>query len=300
MRMLRMLPAALLLLPLLPGAATAQGDALDITFTFKELRFTLLPHGFKSDSDGSGLRVNIVNVSITDENAVDLRNCIDGQDEPSCSYGSQLEQARYSPGEDAKDRTVQSAEVEKFQGLVATGINVGQIQIETLEAFEDMLRNNITIDGKKGGSTHVAEFVLRGAEGGVSSGEPVYADVTLEMSYPNDKAARTHTVAIKSFHVSDAGFAVESIQWRSQADGETWRFLTDQTKPVSVKNRVSITGWTSQQTAFEDATDTASTGLVLVAEKTTTVGGKKKTPGFESALVVLALLGLALGMRRRW
>ena len=294
MRTLRILPAAVLLFALIPAPVPAQGDALDILFHFDELSFTLFPHGFESNSGGSGLRIRIENVSIEDDNAIDLRNCIDGQSEPSCSYGDILDEY-YDDGDG--DRTAEANEITAFQAVVKSAIALG-LQIEKLERLKTMLRQNVTLDAKAGGNAKVTEFILRGAEGAISSDLPVYADVTLEMDYPNDKAANAHTLVVKAFGLKNEGFTYATVVWLVHADGETWRYVSDQTKPIAQKNRVTASGWSSAQTTFESSTN--GDGLTLVSEKVTTSGGKKKAPGFEVVFVALALLGVALAARRRW
>lgn len=255
-----------------------------VAFNFDTLWFKFHPAGIAStQASGSGLEVFAQNVKIEGAEVQDLRACIDGWGEPECSYGSILS-TFYQAN---KDGTVDQAEVDRFEKIAVLGAQ----RIEKIERMSEMLKRNVTIDGVTGGDPRVVELDFREAIGPIAATTPAFADVKSEVGYANDKNAQRHEIHVRGFHLDLEGFQYTTVKWTLEGD-KKWVFKPSDTLPETRKDKVSGTGWTSNQAEFESSTDST---LRIVVE----VPAKKKSPGFE-LVVVAGAVGLALlGAARR-
>ena len=183
----------------------------------------------------------------------------------------------------------EASEVTVFASLAPLQMD----ELETVRMLSGLLQNNVSVDGRFGNTPKVVKMDLRSAEGPVNSTQPAYADVSIEVDYPNDKKATRHEIHVRALNLDGEGFTYTNVIWNVQGTAK-WSFNADQTQPDGAKAKVSADGWSSDQATFESATDPT---LRLVVEKP---GGKKRTPGFDLLPAVAAIASLLVLVRRRW
>lgn len=275
-----LLPALALLVP----TASAQGVDLGIDFTFDQLRFTFHPNGPEASGDegGSSLDIFADRVKVEGDKALDLRHCIDGQDD--CSYSGALKLVGYAGD---KNGEVEATELQNFQQLAPLGVE----QEPKIVALNGLIRHNISVDGKEGGRPHVTEVTFEGVLGPANSTATVDAFITIEVEYNNDKKAKSHTIEVRDIDLTAQGYAYGNAVWVDQAV-KNWQWNAKKTEPASVRGFVTADGWTSTQTQFEEST---LGPLKLVVEQKS----GKRAPGFEAGALVASLAGLWAWAGRR-
>jgi hypothetical protein len=268
-----------------PATVTAQdGDWLS-TFEFDQLKFVFWPAGVEnrqdSDGKGSAITVHADRVAIKDWDALDVRHCIDG-DQEWCSYP---ELARAAGGNN--NGQVEPKEIQSFQTFAQIGL---RSQIEKVDQLADTLQANITVDGLQAKSVKITKLVLHGAEGTVDSNETIFADVEAKATYENDKDAKTHLIKVGTLKLKPDGFVYKQSLWSMGPAG--WKFDTAGTKPNEAKPFVTEKGYFSSQDKFEQL---SATGIELVATKGE---ASKKSPGI-GAVAILGALAVAFVVLRR-
>lgn len=282
--MRRLLIAAFLITYFVTPAAAQAEEGFFEVFHFKTLSFRFDPTGSTNEANskkGSALELFADEVEIRDLAAEDIRECIDRN--PECDYTVELG-PYYKVGDN--DGTVEANEVAAFKGIAAAAAGLFY-RVQTLSAS---LEENITVDGKHATNPQVVSLELVGAEGPVATNKTIMADVTMRMTFDNDKAASKHEIVISGLSVDDEGFNYQTVEWT--LIGDQWDYKSDATKPAAYKAKVTGEGWKSNQADFQAATEA---GLTLMVEK---VGGKKKTPA-PDALLALAVVAAAMLVLRR-
>lgn len=277
-----LLPGVALCALAMAAPAAAQVD-LGIDYTFDVLKFAFQPEGPEAsgDSGGSSLEIHADRVQILHDYAVDLRHCIDDQED--CSYHSALQAVGYHANADGQ---VEPAEVDLFAGIAPLGV----AREPKIVALNDLLQHNLTVDGQEGGRPRVAKVTFDNAPGPITNDAPVYAYLTIVVSYENDKKQKSHALEIKDFDLKSQGYAYGNAAWVAEAP-HTWSWNAKKAEPESARAFLKADGWFSTQAEFE--AQSAST-LHLVAEK----GGGKKTPGLEVGFLIAAASLVVAGLRR--